>query len=71
MSIREYEKEVKNNKEYEKLSARIKKELKEDMRFALIFPKYNSSITDISKIKVSVWTNNTIADEKIKKVLHL
>ena len=71
MSIREYEKEVKSNKEYERLSSRIKKELKEDIRFALILPKYNSSITDVAKITVSVWTNNTIADEKIKKVLHL
>ena len=71
MSIREYKKIVKTNGEYARLSTRIKKELKEDMREALICPVYNSKTKDIMAISVSVWTTNEIADKKIKKILSL
>ena len=71
MSIREYRKIVKTNEEYARLSTRIKKELKEDMREALICPVYYSTTKDIMAISVSVWTTNEIADKKIKKILSL
>ena len=71
MSIREYKKVVKTNEEYAELSAKVKKELKEDMRFALICPVYSQETKDIIAITVSIWTTNGSADKKIKKVLSL
>lgn len=70
MSIREYKKIVKTNEEYAELSAKVKEELKEDMRFALICPVYSEE-KDIIAITVSIWTTNGSADKKIKKVLSL